>query len=141
MTAKKKKLSHKNIGKVLLGHLLCMNVNLILKLGAQGNENDGYYMILVQSNGSVCPWNSPSMKQLSTLEKIPFRKHAYSNILKINHQKHENFQIKNSDIFHISAQNIDCGYSLELPWWGDSNEYPQSMFLSRNKNKRAMMAL
>ena len=33
------------------------------------------------------------------------------------------FQIKNSDIFHISAQNIDCGYSLE---------YPQSMFLSRN---------
>ena len=27
----------------------------------------------------------------------------------------ENFQIKNSDIFHISAQNIDCGYSLEMP--------------------------
>ena len=26
----------------------------------------------------------------------------------------ENFQIKNSDIFHISAQNIDCGYSLEF---------------------------
>ena len=22
---------------------------------------------------------------------------------------------KNSDIFHISAQNIDCGYSLEPP--------------------------
>ena len=35
--------------------------------------------------------------------------------------------------FHISAQNIDCGYSLEPPWWGSSNEYPQSMFLSRNK--------
>ena len=32
------------------------------------------------------------------------------------------------DIFHISAQNIDCGYSLEPPWWGGSNEYPQSMF-------------
>ena len=43
------------------------------------------------------------------------------------------FRIKNSDIFHISAQNIDCGYSLELPLWGGSNEYPQSMFLSRNK--------
>ena len=26
-----------------------------------------------------------------------------------------NFQIKNSDIFHIPAQNIDCGYSLEPP--------------------------
>ena len=40
---------------------------------------------------------------------------------------------KNSDIFHISAQNIDFGYSLEPPRWGGSNEYPQSMFLSKNK--------
>ena len=32
------------------------------------------------------------------------RKHAYSNILKISPSKTENFQIKNSDIFHISAQ-------------------------------------
>ena len=40
---------------------------------------------------------------------------------------------KNSDIFHISAQNIDCGYLLELPRRGSSNEYPQSMFLSKNK--------
>ena len=31
-------------------------------------------------------------------------------------------------IFLISAQNIDCGYSLEPPRWGGSNEYPQSMF-------------
>ena len=43
-------------------------------------------------------------------------------------KKTENFQIKNSDIFHISVQNIDCGYSLEPPRWGGSNEYPQSMF-------------
>ena len=35
--------------------------------------------------------------------------------------------------FLISAQNIDCGYSLEPPRRGGSNEYPQSMFLSRNK--------
>ena len=47
--------------------------------------------------------------------------------------KTEIFQIKNSDIFHISAQNIDCGYSLEPPRRGGSNEYPQSMFLSKNK--------
>ena len=40
---------------------------------------------------------------------------------------------KNSDSFHISAQTIDCGYSLEPPRRGGSNEYPQSMFLSRNK--------
>ena len=40
---------------------------------------------------------------------------------------------KNSDILHISAQNIDCGNSLEPPRRGGSNEFPQSMFLSRNK--------
>ena len=45
----------------------------------------------------------------------------------------ENFQIKKSDIFHISAQNIDYGDSLEPPRRGGSSEYPQSMFLSRNK--------
>ena len=52
--------------------------------------------------------------------------------------KKENFQIKSSDIFHISAQNIDCGYTLEPPQIGSSNEYPQCMLLSRNKkNTRA----
>ena len=61
------------------------------------------------------------------------RKHAYSNILKILPPKNETFQAKISDIFHISAQNTDCGYSLEPPRWGGSNEYPQSMFLSKNK--------
>ena len=61
------------------------------------------------------------------------RKHAYSNILKISPPKTENFQIKNSDIFHISAQNKDYGYSLEPPRRGGSNEYPQSMFLSIDK--------
>ena len=43
------------------------------------------------------------------------------------------FSDKNSDIFHISAQNLDCGHSLEPPRRGGSNEYPKSMFLSRNK--------
>ena len=35
--------------------------------------------------------------------------------------------------FLFLLKNIDCGYSLELPQRGSSNEYPQSMFLSRNK--------
>ena len=53
----------------------------------------------------------------------------------------ENFTTKNwkfSDknwYFHISAQNIDCGYSLEPPRRGGSNDYAQSMFLSKNKKK------
>ena len=54
-----------------------------------------------------------------------YRKHLTPKI--------ENFQIKNANMFLISAQNIDCGYSLEPPRRGGSNEYPQSMFLSRNK--------
>ena len=64
---------------------------------------------------------------------MPLRKHAYSNILKISPPKTETLQIKFLIFFHISAQNIDCGYSLEPPRRGGSNEYPQSMFLSRNK--------
>ena len=47
------------------------------------------------------------------LNFLSLRKHAYSNTLKILPPKNENFQIKNSDIFHGSIQNIDCGYSLE----------------------------
>ena len=37
--------------------------------------------------------------------------------------------------FIYLLKNIDCGYSLEPPHRGGSNEYPQSMFLSRNKTK------
>ena len=48
---------------------------------------------------------------------------------KFHLQKLKNFQIKNLFcFFHISAQNIDCGYSLEPPRRGGSNEYPQSVF-------------
>ena len=54
-------------------------------------------MIILEMFGSYCP----------------LRKHAHLNILKILPPKNEKFQIKNSDIFYISAQNIDCGYSLE----------------------------
>ena len=52
---------------------------------------------------------------------------------KIYHPKKWKFSDKNSDIFLISAQNIDCGYSLEPPRRGGSNEYPQSMVLGRIK--------
>ena len=47
--------------------------------------------------------------------------------------KNWKFSDKISDTFHISAQNIYCEYSLEPPRRGGSNEYPQSMFWSRNK--------
>ena len=56
----------------------------------------------------------------------------FKYILKISPPKTENFQIKVLIFFHISAQNVDCGYSIEPPRRGGSNEYPQSMLLSRN---------
>ena len=74
-----------------------------------------------------------------TLKPTPFQ---FPYITKTCLFKHtENFTTKKwkfsdktkSDIFHISAQNIDCRYSLEPPRRGGSNEYRQSMFLSRNK--------
>ena len=35
--------------------------------------------------------------------------------------------------FLFLHENICCGYLLEAPRWGASNEYPQHMFLWRNK--------
>ena len=46
----------------------------------------------------------------------------------------ENFIRKKNDFF-IFAQNIDCGYTLELPHQGSSNKYPKSMFWIKNKKK------
>ena len=58
------------------------------------------------------------------------RKHAYIILTPLN----PIFYIVNLGftgvyiVFLISAQNIDCGYSLEPPRRGGSNDYPQSMF-------------
>ena len=49
--------------------------------------------------------------------------------------KNDNFQMIFLNVFLIFAQNIDCGYTLEPPQRGGSNEYPQSMFWSKNKKK------
>ena len=58
----------------------------------------------------------PELEVIIFVVKMPaLQNHAYSNILKISSPKNEIFQIKNSDIFHVSTQNIDCGYLLEPP--------------------------
>ena len=62
------------------------------------------------------------------------QKHAYSNRVKILPPKIENFQIKkNLTFFYSYAQITDFGHLLEPPRRSGSNEYPKSMFLSRNK--------
>ena len=55
---------------------------------------------------------------------------------KFHHPKNWKFSDikKNWHFFHISAQNIDCGYSLAPPQLGGSNEYSHSVFFfSKNK--------
>ena len=58
------------------------------------------------------------------------RKHAYIILTPLN-PTFKKFKLGFTGvyiIFLISAQNIDCGYSLEPPRQGGSNEHPQSMF-------------
>ena len=61
----------------------------------------GWHMVLLDRIGMRLKTRKKNTNAL--------RKHAYSNILKSLPPKNEKFQINNSDIFHISAQNIDCG--------------------------------
>ena len=50
------------------------------------------------------------------------RKPAYSNLLKISPPNTESFPIKILIFFIFLLKNIDCGYSLESPRRGGSNE-------------------
>ena len=67
----------------------------------------------------------------SSITKIcPYNIQIFFEVVKI-----DIYQQKIVDIFLIFAQNIDCVYTLEAPRRGGSNEYLQSMFWSKNKNK------
>ena len=89
--------------------------------------------------GSVkCPCNEHvvklCLKKKEQTIHYSLRKHAHMIYSIFFRSKINNFQRKMFDIFLIFAQNIDCGYTLELP--RGSNEYPQSMFWSKNKKNR-----
>ena len=64
-------------------------------------------------------------------ENMPMQ---YTEIFKV--VKNLKFHEKCFNIFLIFDQNIDCGCTLEPPRRGGSNEYPQSMFWSKNKKNR-----
>ena len=66
-------------------------------------------------------------------QKYITKTYPYAINIKTFGHKNEIFSGKKNDIFLIFAQNIDCGYSLEPPRRGGSNEYPQSMFWSKNR--------
>ena len=67
---------------------------------------------------------------------LTLRKHARAIYRDFKDCKNENFQRKFLGVFLSFAQNIDCGYTLEPPRRGGSNEYPQSMFWIKNKKIR-----
>ena len=69
-------------------------------------------------------------------QSLPLRKLAHAIYRDFLALKTENFQLKMFDIFLSFAQNIVCGYTLEPPRRGGSNEYPQSMFWSEIKKNR-----
>ena len=62
-------------------------------------------------------------------------KHALFKYIEKFTTKNWKFSDKNSDIFHISAQNIDCGYSLEPPRRDGSNEYHNLCFWAEIRKK------
>ena len=70
-----------------------------------------------------CRWPEELLVHVNHNENMPMQ---YTKIFKV--VKNEDFQQKFFDIFLIFAQNIDCGYTLEPPRRGGSNEYPQSIF-------------
>ena len=55
---------------------------------------------------------------MSTLRNLPIQIYW-----KIFHQKMKISDKKSLIFFHISAENINCGYSLEPPRQGGSNKY------------------
>ena len=62
--------------------------------------------------------NNKKTKKKKKKNKKKTKKKTKARLFKyIEHftTKKKNFQIKNPDIFHISSQNIDCGYLLEPP--------------------------
>ena len=67
-------------------------------------------------------------------KKVIKTKWTVINCLAIPAQDVTFFQSKSNDIlFSFFYKNIGCEYSLEVPHWGTSNEYPQAMFMRRNQ--------
>ena len=60
--------------------------------------------------GVLFPPQVLSSTRIRHYENTPI--HIYR---KFHLPKLKKIRLKNSDVFHISAQNIDCGYSLEPP--------------------------
>ena len=81
----------------------------------------------------ILPFSSLDIYILSLCKLLITKTRLFKYIENFTSKNLKKKSDKNPDIFYISAQNIDCGYSLEPPRRGGSNEYPQSMFSSKTK--------
>ena len=113
-------------------------LSLIVKFSIYLNRH--VFVMYSMSSNRKCPDQTARMRMLTWTFGAPIqhknvfiRKTCLCKYVENFISKTEKFQKETSDIFHISAQNIDCGYSLEPPQRGGSNEYQQSMVLSKNK--------
>ena len=104
-------------------------LGLLYKLEVRGKENQQY------NHGDPTDIVRNPRDQMTRYTEcvIITKTRLFKYIENFTTKKLKIFRWKNSNIIHISVQNIDCRYSLEPPRRGGSNEYPQSMFLSRSK--------
>ena len=96
-------------------------------------HNQSYGPGEVNRYWNICNSPVPDRSAHTLIEEYAHNDNTPIQIYRKFRFKNWKFQIKNSDSFYISAQNIDCGYSLEPPRRGGSNEYPKSMFSCKNK--------
>ena len=99
-----------------------------------------FYMQLYCSIRSKTHWSDttplpptppPPHTHKHTLTQV---QHVLALLLNTQPQvRHLFFNQKVLIFFLFFHKNICCGYSLEVPHWGASNEYPQHMFLWRSK--------
>ena len=84
---------------------------------------------LFRSRNTVTFWFSDTQLRENWTSSKHYENMPIQIYWKFYHPKSEKKnQIKILILFHVSAQYIDFGYSLEPPRRGGSNEYPQSMF-------------
>ena len=104
------------------------------KRGCIGYEDQGQDQPVQPSNLASLYWILCRYKKMNiqprrlSPDSIHYENTPIQIYRKFHLHKLKNFTLKTLIFFHISAQNIDCGYSLEPPRRGGSNEYPQSMF-------------
>ena len=95
----------------------CKRIRVLLKYWSRLASGSGFCSTI---------WNSFTHSRRWTLLSQPLRKHAYSNILKNLPPEKKSYNL------HISAQK-------DRLWVLVRTDYPQSLFLSRNKKNNVYM--